>query len=128
MGIATQNATRNLFIVAVGDASFMNNSTTKGNGVIINKIPLNANTTIELAALMDTYNNENGTSGTISIAGVNANETTLNVTANNVTAQIMVIDFEKNNFIYLIRFITIDSNFQKQNNLFDTITRSLSVP
>ncbi len=126
-GIATQNSSDNRSIVAVGDAAFRDNSTTGGNGVIINKIPLNTNTTVELAALMDTYD-ENGTAGTISIAGVNANETTFNVTTNNATAQIMVIDFEKNNFIYLIRFITIDSNFKKQSNLFNTITRSLSVP
>ncbi len=122
--IINETTNENGTIIALGDADIQQNNTIKGNGVSIIKIPKTANSSAELANLKSEFANLNGTNGTISIAGVTANETTFNSNVNNVTAQIKIIDFEKNNNLYLIQYATISTTFQNQQQLFDIITKS----
>jgi hypothetical protein len=125
--IINDTTNENGTVIALGDADIQQNNSVKGNGVSIIKIPKTANSTADLADLKTQFASLNGTNSTITIAGVTANETTFNTQMNNVTAQIKIIDFEKNNYIYLIQYATIASDFQTQTQLFETITKSLQV-
>jgi hypothetical protein len=125
--IINETTNENGTVIALGDADIQQNNSVKGNGVSIIKIPKTANSTADLADLKSQFASLNGTNSTISIAGVTANVTTFNTQMNNVTAQIKIIDFEKNNYIYLIQYATIASDFQIQEQLFETITKSLQV-
>ena len=121
--ILNETSNENATIVAIGDANSTQNNTTNGNGVVIYKIKTN-NSASDLSNFSKSIRSLNGTMSTDSIAGLTANETTYNETGNNVTAKIKVIYFAKNNNIYLIQYVTIGSDFQTQQQLFDTITKS----
>jgi len=121
--ILNETSNENATIVAIGDANSTQNNTTTGSGVVIYKLKTN-NSASDLSNLSKTIRSLNGTMNTASIAGLTANETTYNETGNNVTAQIKVIYFAKNNNIYLIQYVTYASDFQTQQQLFDTITKS----
>lgn len=125
--IISENSSENGTVIAIGDADIQKNNTTTGNGVVIFKLPQTANNTADLKTLKTQVATLNGTNSTINIAGINANETTFNTTANNVTGQIKLIDFTKNNFIYFIQYTTLSSDFQTQSGLFDIITKSFTV-
>jgi len=125
--IISENSSENGTVVAVGDADIQKNNTVKGNGATIIKLPNNSNNTADLATLKNQFASLNGTNSTTTIAGVTANVTTITTQINNATAQIQFINFEKNNFIYLIEYATIASDFQTQSGLFDTITKSFNV-
>ncbi len=121
--IFNETSNENGTIVALGDVNFTQNNTTNGNGVVIYKLKTNDSASA-LSNLSKSIPSLNGTTSTVSIAGLTANETTYNETGNNVTAQVKVIYFAKNNFVYLIQYVTIASDFQTQQHLFDTITKS----
>jgi hypothetical protein len=125
--ITNDTSNNNTTLIALGDVDFNQTNGTKGNGVSILKVPQTNNSSAELASIKSQFASFNGTNTTTTIAGVTANETTFNATANNVTAQLRFIDFQKNNFVYFIQYITVSSDFQKQQQLFDTITKSLQV-
>ena len=125
--IINETTNENGTVIALGDADIQQNNSVKGNGVSIIKIPKTENSTADLTSLKSEFAALNGTNSTITIAGVTANETTFNTQMNNVTAQIKIIDFEKNNYIYLIQYATIASDFQTQQQLFETITKSLQI-
>jgi hypothetical protein len=125
--IIADNTTENGTVIALGDVSFNQTNGTQGNGVTIIKIAQTANSTSDLANLKTQLSSLNGTNSTVTIAGVTANETTFNLSSNNTTAQLKFIDFQSNNFQYLIQYVTVSSDFQKQAGLFDTITKSLKV-
>jgi hypothetical protein len=124
--VISENSSDNGTVVAVGDADIQQNNTVKGNGVTIIKLPNTANNTADLNTLKTQFASLNGTNSTVTIAGVTANETTISTKVNNVTAQIKFISFEKNNFLYLIQYATIASDFQTQNGLFDIVTKSFN--
>lgn len=125
--LISENSSANGTVIAVGDADIQKNNTTTGNGVVIFKLPNNANNTADLNTLKTQVATLNGTNTTITIAGVTANETTFNTTADNVTGQIKLIDFTKDNYLYFIQYTTLSSDFQAKSGLFDTITKSLKV-
>jgi hypothetical protein len=125
--LISENSSENGTVIAVGDADIQKNNTTTGNGVVIFKLPNNANNTADLKTLKSQVATLNGTNSTINIAGVTANETTFNTTADNVTGQIRLIDFTKNNNLYFIQYTTLSSDFQTQSGLFDVITKSFNV-
>ncbi len=122
--ILNETSNENGTVVALGDADIQKNNTVKGNGVTIIKVPENANSTADLSTLKTQFAGLNGTNSTETIAGVTANATTITTKINNATAQIKFIYFVKNNFIYLIQYATLSSDFQTQQQLFDTITKS----
>ena len=125
--VTNDTTNNNTTIIALGDVDFNQTNGTKGNGVQILKLPQTNNSSAELASIKTQFASFNGTNTTTTIAGVTANQTTFNATANNVTAQLRFIDFQKNNFVYFIQYITVSSNFENQQQLFDTITKSLQV-
>lgn len=125
--ITNDTTSNNTTLIALGDVDFNQTNGTKGNGVSILKVPQTNNSSAELASIKTQFASFNGTNTTTTIAGVTANQTTFNATANNVTAQLRFIDFQKNNFVYFIQYITVSSNFENQQQLFDTITKSLQV-
>lgn len=122
--VINETSNANATIVAIGDANIQNNNTTSGNGIIIEKFPTTDNTTAELQSAKSQFASLNATNNTITIAGVTANETTITTNENNVTGQIKIIDFQKNNYLFLIQYLTISSDFQTQKQLFDTVTNS----
>ncbi len=122
--IINETSNENGTVIALGDADIQKNNTVKGNGVTIIKVPQNTNSSADLANLKTQFAGLNGTNSTETIAGVTANETTITTKINNATAQIKFIYFEKNNFIYLIQYATLSSDFQTQQGLFDSITKS----
>jgi hypothetical protein len=122
--ILNETSNENGTVVAIGDADIQKNNTVKGNGVTIIKVPENANSTADLTNLKTQFAGLNGTNSTETIAGVTANATTITTKISNATAQIKFIYFVKNNFIYLIQYATLSSDFQTQQQLFDTITKS----
>ena len=124
--LISENSSENGTVIAIGDADIQKNNTTTGNGVVIFKLPNNANNTADLNTLKTQVAALNGTNSTITIAGVTANVTTISTKVNNATAQIKFVDFQKNNFLYLIQYATISSDFQTQSGLFDTITKSFN--
>lgn len=111
--------------VILGDADFNTNNGTKGSGLVVFKVPKSTNSSAEIANLKTQLSN--GTNSTITIAGVTANETSFNASANNVTAQFKFLDFEKNNFLYLIQYTSVTNGTQTQEGLFDTITKSFQI-
>ena len=125
--VTNDTTNNNTTLIALGDVDFNQTNGTKGNGVSILKVPQTNNSSAELASIKTQFASFNGTNTTTTIAGVTANQTTFNATANNVTAQLRFIDFQKNNFVYFIQYITVSSNFENQQQLFDTITKSLQV-
>jgi len=122
--ILNETSNENGTVVALGDADIQKNNTVKGNGVTIIKVPENANSTADLTNLKTQFAGLNGTNSTETIAGVTANATTITTKVNNATAQLKFIYFVKNNFIYLIQYATLSSDFKTQQQLFDTITKS----
>jgi len=122
--IINETSNENGTVIALGDADIQKNNSVKGNGVTIIKVPQNTNSSGDLANLKTQFAGLNGTNSTETIAGVTANETTITTKINNATAQLKFISFEKNNFIYLIQYVTLSSDFQTQQGLFDTITKS----
>jgi predicted RecA/RadA family phage recombinase len=125
--IISENSSDNGTVVAVGDADIQKNNTTTGNGVVIFKLPNNANNTADLNTLKTQVASLNGTNSTVNIGGITANVTTFNTTADNVTGQIRLIDFTKGDSLYFIQYTTLSSDFQTQSGLFDIITKSFSV-
>jgi hypothetical protein len=125
--IISENSSENGTVVAVGDADIQKNNTTTGNGVVIFKLPNNANNTADLNTLKTQVASLNGTNSTVNIGGITANVTTFNTTSDNVTGQIRLIDFTKGDSLYFIQYTTLSSDFQTQGGLFDIITKSLSV-
>jgi hypothetical protein len=125
--IINDTTNENGTVIVLGDADIKKNDSVKGNGVNILKIPQSANATAGLKVLKTQFAKLNGTNGTANIAGVTANETTFNVKGNNVTAQIKIIDFAKNNYIYILQYTTVASDFKTQQQLFDLITNSFQV-
>lgn len=125
--IIGENSSANITVVAVGDADFQKDNTTTGNGVVIYRLPNNSSNTAEVNTIKSQAATLNGTNSTITIAGVTANETTVNVSSDNITGQIKLIDFTKNNYLYFIQYTTLSSDFQTQGGLFDVITKSFSV-
>jgi len=121
--IINETSNENGTLIALGDANFKDNNSTNGNGVFIYNLKTN-NTSSDFANITKSIANLNGTMNTVSIAGVTANTTSFNDTANNVTAQVKLIYFTKNNNIYILQYLTIASDFQTQQGLFDTITKS----
>lgn len=121
--IINETSNENGTLIALGDANFKDNNSTNGNGVVIYNLKTN-NTSSDFANITKSIANLNGTMNTVSIAGVTANTTSFNDTANNVTAQVKLIYFTKNNNIYILQYLTIASDFQTQQGLFDTITKS----
>lgn len=122
--IINETSNANQTLIAIGDANIQQNNTTTGNGVIITRLPTTNNTTAELQSAKSQFASLNATNTTIQIAGVTANETTITTTNDNITGQVKIIDFQKNNYVYLLQYVTISSNFQTQQALFDTITKS----
>jgi hypothetical protein len=122
--IINETSNANVTAVALGDAVFKQNNGTQGNGVTIIRLPQTNNSSDELASLKSSFSSFNATNNTITVAGVTANETTFNASSNNVTAQLKLIDFQKNNFVYIFQYVTVNSDFQTQQQLFDTITKS----
>lgn len=125
--IIADNTTENGTVIALGDVSFNQTNGTKGSGATIIKLAQTANSTADLVSLKTQLAAFNGTNSTVTIAGVNANVTTFNLNSNNTTVQLKFIDFQKNNFLYLIQYTTVGSDFQTQAGLFDTITNSLKL-
>ena len=125
--VISENSSENGTVVAIGDADIQKNNTVKGNGVTIIKLPNTTNNTADLNTLKTQFSSLNGTNSTTTIAGVTANVTTISTKINNATAQIQFIDFQKNNYIYLIEYATISSDFQTQSSLFDIVTKSFNV-
>ena len=125
--VISENSSENGTVVAIGDADIQKNNTVKGNGVTIIKLPNTANNTADLNTLKTQFSTLNGTNSTTTIAGVTANVTTISTKINNASAQIQFIDFQKNNYIYLIEYATISSDFQTQSGLFDIVTKSFNV-
>lgn len=125
--VISENSSENGTVVAIGDADIQKNNTVKGNGVTIIKLPNTANNTADLNTLKTQFSSLNGTNSTTTIAGVTANVTTISTKINNASAQIQFIDFQKNNYIYLIEYATISSDFQTQSGLFDIVTKSFNV-
>ncbi len=121
--IINETTNENGTLIALGDANFKENNSTSGNGVVLYKLKTN-NPSSDFANITKSIANLNGTKDTVSIAGVTANETTFNDSVNNVTAQVKIIYFTKNNYIYILQYLTIASDFQTQQGLFDTITKS----
>jgi hypothetical protein len=54
-------------------------------------------------------------------------KTVSDTTADNVTGQIILIDFTKNNYLYFIQYTTLYSDFQTQSGFFDIITKRFNV-
>jgi hypothetical protein len=125
--LISENSSENGTVVAVGDDDIQKNNTTTGNGAVIFKLPSNENNTSDLNTLKSEVATLNGTNSTVTIAGVTANETTFNTTSDNITGQIRLIDFTKNNYLYFIQYTTLSSDFQTQSGLFDIITKSFNV-
>lgn len=122
--IINETSDANGTLIAIGDANIQQNNTTSGNGVIITRLPSTNNTTAELQSAKSQFASLNATNTTIQIAGVTANETTITTNDSNVTGQVKIIDFQKNNYVYLLQYVTISSDFNTQQSLFDTITKS----
>jgi hypothetical protein len=123
--VINDTSNENITAVFVGDVDFNSTNGTKGNSAVISKLPKSDNAT---AAISDLKNQiVNGTNSTLTIAGVSANVTSINGTADNVTVQLKVLTFEKNNFLYVIQYITVANGTQPQEGAFDTITKSLQV-
>jgi hypothetical protein len=122
--IINDTTNENGTVIALGDVDIQQNNTVKGNGATIIKVPQNSNSTADLNDLKTQFASLNGTNSTVSIDGVTANETTISTKINNVTAQLQFIDYEKNNYIYLIQYATIASDIKTQEQLFNIITKS----
>ncbi len=122
--IINDTTNENGTVIALGDVDIQQNNTVKGNGATIIKVPQNSNSTADLNDLKTQFASLNGTNSTVSIDGVTANETTISTKINNITAQLQFIDYEKNNFIYLIQYATIASDIKTQEQLFNIITKS----
>jgi len=125
--LISENSSENGTVITIGDADIQKNNTTTGNGVVIFKLPNTTNNTADLNTLKSEVATLNGTNSTINIAGVTANETTFNTTSDNVTGQIKLIDFTKNDYLYFLQYTTLSSDFQTQSGLFDIITKSFNV-
>ena len=122
--IINDTTNENGTVIALGDVDIQQNKTVKGNGATIIKVPQNSNSTADLNDLKTQFASLNGTNSTVSIDGVTANETTISTKINNITAQLQFIDYEKNNYIYLIQYATIASDIKTQEQLFNIITKS----
>lgn len=143
--------------IILTDKDFNETNGTKGTVVIITKIPKTINSSTEMAQILNNVSglNEtigtisigsiisnsssgidqikskipgsNSTNGTISIAGTTANETTFSFKVASQTLMLQNLEFEKNNFKYMIQFITINTDLKTQQQYFDIITKSFQV-
>ena len=123
--VINETANETITGVITGDVSFNQSNGTKGNGLIVLKIPNNTNSSSEVTNIRKQFTN--GTNSTINVAGVSANMTSINASANNVTALLKFVDFSKNNFIYLIQYTSVSNGTVTPEGIFDNITQSLQV-
>jgi PsbP-like protein len=126
----TSQSTENATIVTLTDPDFTKTNGTKGAGVMILKALKTSGVDMTqvrqqmLSSVQQSGANASATTAT-TINGINANETTITSTnAQGVQGQIRLIDFEKNNNIYLLMLITIGADIQSQKQNFDVILNS----
>lgn len=124
----TSKISANDSVVTLSDATFDRTNGTQGDAAILLRTVKTNNVTSEslkegiLKNLKQT--NGNGTSTTLNVGSVTANETTYNTTISNTTAQIKIVNFESNNFLYIIMFATINQDAQSQQSYYNTIIKS----
>jgi sortase A len=123
----TSSLNGNSTVITLSDPEFTNNNGTSGDAAIILRVPKTNNVTLDSlkdSLLTNLKQTSNGTSTTRTVNGINANETTYNAQTANATAEIKIIDFEKNNFIYLIMLATINKNATSEQKYYDVVINS----
>ena len=122
----TSSVNANKTIITISDPEFTGNNGTSGDAAIVVRVAKTGNVTLDSikSNLMKNLNQTNGTSTTRTVNGITANESTYNTQTDNATAQIKFIDFEKDNFIYLIMLATVNKDAQSQQKYYDVIINS----
>jgi PsbP-like protein len=121
----------NITQIIVADTQFINSNNTKGNGVLILKVPktTNINMTQARQAILNQAKQSgmNASNGTVNIAGLTASETSYSGTVNGTTESAKIIDFEKNNNLYLLLFVTMGVDVNAAQPYFDVIINSFKI-
>ena len=122
----------NVTQIVVADNQFVNSNSTKGNGVLILKLP--KTTDINMSQARQEILNQakrsgkNTSNGTVKIAGLTASVTSYNGTVNGTFESAKIIDFEKNNKLYLLLFVSIGGvDVDAAQPYFDVIINSFKI-
>jgi hypothetical protein len=115
-------------IVSIRDPQSLQTNNTRGDSVLMAKAPKSANRTVDIIANQLAQTTGNTTNGTVSIAGLTANQfIAAGINQNGIQSESKIIYFEKNNMIYTIQVNTIGTTIQSQQQYFDIIINSLKV-
>ena len=122
----------NVTQIITADTQFINSNSTKGSGVLILKLPKTTNINMSQARQeilnQAKQSGKNASSGTVKIAGLTASVTSYNGTVNGTFESAKIIDFEKNNTLYLLLFVTVGGvNATAAQPYFDVIINSFKI-
>jgi outer membrane lipoprotein-sorting protein len=122
----------NVTQIVVADTQFVNSNSTKGSGVLILKLPktTNINMTQARQEILNQakQSGKNASNGTVNIAGLTASETSYSGAVNGTVESAKIIDFEKNNNLYLLLFVTLGGvDVNAAQPYFDIIINSFKI-